>query len=62
MVPDHYGKIRVDRRGIPDDLVDLKVALGERMISRGTRYYIRKGAIVYACWRDSRTVLESGWT
>jgi len=38
-------------------LVDLKIALGERMISRGTEYCIRKGAIMYTCWRDSRTVL-----
>ena len=51
------GTLRVDRRGVPDDLVNLKVALGERMVSRGTGYYIRKGAIVYTCWRDSRTVL-----
>ena len=52
------GTFRINRRGLPDDVVSLKAALEKGKVSRGTGYYIRdeKAKVVYCVWKDTRVV------
>ena len=46
------GKFRANRRGLPADVLVLKVALDKPQVSCGTGYYIQESnsSTVYTCW------------
>ena len=48
------GTLNTMRRGIPQDVQQLKTALKQRTVPRGTGYYFREqnSPIVYNCWQN----------
>ena len=50
------GTLRVNRRGVPESVAQLKTVLSRSDVPRGTGYYIRDGEDVYVCWRDNSVV------
>ena len=50
------GTLRIDRKGVPDGVIQLRKTLSASNVPRGDGYYIREGSLVYVCWRDKRTV------
>ena len=52
------GTLRINRRGIPDAVVQLKTFLEQKSFHRGSGYYHRPNnlPIVYVCWKDVRVV------
>ena len=52
------GTFRSNRRGLPPEVVALKLALEKSKAPRGTGYYYRddKTGIVYCLWKDTRIV------
>ena len=52
------GTFRSNRRGLPPEVVALKLALEKSKVPRGTGYYYRddKTGIVYCLWKDTRVV------
>ena len=52
------GTLRINCRGIPDAVVQLKTFLEQKSSHRGSGYYYRPNnlPIVYVCWKDVRVV------
>ena len=52
------GTLRINRRGVPEKVINMKASLQGNRIPRGTGYYLREpdSAVVYVCWRDKRCV------
>ena len=52
------GTVRVNRRGVPQAVSQLKTILQHRTTPRGKGYYIRErsSSIVYTCWNDNQVV------
>ena len=58
------GTVRVNRRGVPQAVTQLKSTLQHRTTPRGKGYYIRErgSPIVYTCWNDNQVVCSMSTT
>ena len=50
------GTLRINRRGIPDSVIELKRMLEKDDFPRGTGYYYVHESSVYVCWKDSKPI------
>ena len=50
------GTLRINRKDIPESVLQLHKAMKRSDVPRGTGYYVRDGQEVYTCWKDSGCV------
>jgi hypothetical protein len=52
------GTVRINRRGIPSEVGEVKAIMSRRTTQRGQGYYVRErgSPIVYCCWHDNQVV------
>ena len=50
------GTLRVNRKGIPEEVVALKKELEKRGVPREEGFYFVDSPMVYVCWRDVKVV------
>ena len=52
------GTLRVNRRGVPKAVTQLKTVLNRSDVVRGTGYYLREDSkMVYCAWRDKKCIV-----
>ena len=58
------GTVRVNRRGVPEAVAQVKSILQRSSTPRGKGYYIREQSspIVYTCWNDNKVVCSMSTT
>ena len=50
------GTLRINRKDIPESVLQLHKAMKRSDVPHGTGYYVRDGQEVYTCWKDSGCV------